>query len=158
MKRVVIAMISILLLFTSTASAADSGNVWYSVVFPGWGQFKEGRYTRGTVFMGLGIVCLAGLGVANIQYDREVESYDRYKDLYLDADYIGDAVDAYAQMNEAWDNAEDLTTYRMAFGWAYVGIWAVSIVDMVVGPEAKEPALTLEVRPDAFYVAKTISF
>ena len=158
MKKMILAAVVLLLIFASPSQASDRNAVWYSVVFSGWGQFKTGRYKRGSVFMGLEIISLSALVMADIQYDRKIDQYNSYKSLYEGADYIGDATEYYDGMTEAWDEAENLNKYRNIFLGTSITIWAVGIVDMLIGPEGSSPPLALQVSDGAFYVTRTISF
>jgi hypothetical protein len=158
MKKTILAAVVLLMIFASTSYASDRNAVWYSVVFPGWGQFKTGRYKRGTALLGLQIISLSALLMSDIQYDRKVDQYNSYKSLYDGADYIGDAQKYYNAMNEAWDDAENLDKYRQIFLGTSITIWAVGIVDMLIGPEGSAPPLALTVGDGAFYVTRTISF
>lgn len=158
MKRVFLLAVVIVLLMTSSPQADGSGDVWYSVVFPGWGQMRSGRYGRGATFLTLGVVSLTGLFMSEVQYNRAVEDYEIGRANYLNATYIGDAVSWYDQMNAKWDDAESLHTYRQVFLYSYLGVWAINVIDMLVGPEAKQPPITMTVDGDGFYVTKTFTF
>ena len=138
---------------------ADAGeNIWYSVFVPGWGQVQSGHYGRGALFMGAELVSLTTLAIADIQYNRSVEQYDRAKASYLHASYIGDALYEYDIMHARLDRADELHGYRQAAFYAAVGIWAVSIVDMILFDDKGEPPLSLEVRRGGFLVTGSLSF
>jgi hypothetical protein len=148
----------ILAVAAGVSDAAGAGDVLYSALFPGWGQMKAGRYGRGALLVSAEIVSLTALFMADIQYDRAVEQYDRARALYLSARYIGDARTSYDTMLDKWDDAENLHTYRTAFLGAAIGVWAIGIVDMMWGGGDGEPPVTLDVRSDGFIVAGSLSF
>lgn len=157
-KTILLLMVGLLFTAPAQVHAAEAEDVIYSVLFPGLGQFRSGRNTRGTIFMGVEMLAIWGLGVTNIQYDREVESYENAKALYESSTYIGDAKFYYDQMVDSWESADDLHGYRKLLAGAAIGIWAVNVADMLWGPEAGTPPLSLEVRQDGFMVCKTFSF
>ncbi len=156
--RKIIPAILVILISAGSLQAAQAEDVVYSVLFPGWGQLRTGRYTRGTLLMGVEMITLTGLAVANIQYDREVEAYDRAKLLFNSATYIGDARMYYDQMVEKWDAADNLNKYRKVFVGAAVGVWVVGVADMIWGKDPSNPPISLEMRGDGFLVAKSFSF
>lgn len=158
MKKTVLLAIAAVILMTSSLQADGGSEVWYSVVFPGWGQMKAGRYGRGTVFLSLGVISLTALAMTEVQYNRAVEEYESARAGYLNATYIGDAITSYDRMNSEWDSAETLHTYRQALLWTYVGVWAFNVIDMLAGPEAKEPPVSMTVGTGGFYVSKTFTF
>lgn len=158
MRRLILAIMALLILSSSSVYASGGGNVWYSVVFPGWGQIKSARYGRGALLVSAEAISLAALLVTNIQYDRAVEQYDRAKTSYLSATYIGDANEYYERMSEKWDEAERLHKYRKILVGTAVGIWAIGIVDMLWGGDADRPSLSIEVGGDEFRVVKSITF
>jgi len=138
---------------------ADAGeNIWYSVFVPGWGQVQSGHYGRGALFLSAELVSLTTLAIADIQYNRSVEQYDRAKASYLQASYIGDALYEYDIMHARWGSADELHGYRQAALYAAVGIWAVSIVDMILFDDKGAPPLSLEVRGGGFLVTGSLSF
>jgi hypothetical protein len=155
-------MILSLLLVAACALAPGEGrageNTLYSVLFPGWGQIRTGHYGRGSLFMAGEIVALATLAIADIQYDRTVEQYDRAKDAYLNASYIGDAVSEYALMHDRWNSAEDLQRVRQTALYAAIGIWVVNIADIVLFDGEGEPPLSISARPGGFLVTGVLSF
>jgi hypothetical protein len=157
-KTVLLFLVLSLAVPASPLLAADAEDVAWSVLFPGTGQFRTGRYTRGTLFMGSEILALGGLWVVNIQYDREVEAYESAKALYESSTYIGDADYYYSRMTSAWDNADNLNGYRKALAGAAIGVWVVNVADMIWGKEAHNPPLALDVRRDGFMVCGIIRF
>ena len=149
----------VLLIAASTSTeAADTGDVLYSVLFPGWGQIRAGRYGRGALLASAEIIALTGLLMADIQYNRAVEQYDRARAFYLSSQYIGDAYYYYNVMNEKWDDADNLHTYRNILLGAAVGVWAVGVVDMMWGGGDDGPPLSLDVSNGGFVVSKSFSF
>lgn len=151
-----------LLLFAACVLAPEAGrageNTLYSVLFPGWGQIRTGHYGRGALFMSGELVALTTLAIADIQYDRTVDQYDRAKEDYLGASYIGDAVDAYELMNDRWNSAEDLYGTRQAALYAAIGIWVVNIADIILFDGEGEPPLSISARPGGFLVTGVLSF
>lgn len=141
------------------ATEAHGGeNVWYSAVVPGWGQVRAGHYGRGSLFMAGELVSLTTLVIADIQYNRAVEQYDRAKVSYLSATYIGDAVDEYGVMHDRWDSAEELYRIRQTALYTAIGIWAVNIVDMILFDAEGDPPLSITARRDGFLVTGALSF
>ncbi|MBN1165255.1 MAG: hypothetical protein JXB45_11795 [Candidatus Krumholzibacteriota bacterium] len=151
-------LLVLFLLLSPSARAAEAEDIIYSVLFPGWGQLRSGRYTRGTLLMGAEIVTLAGLMIVNIQYDRAVEGYDNAKLMYDNATYIGDAHYHYDMMLEKYDSAENYHKYRNMMLGAAAGVWVIGVADMIWGKDAADPPLTLEVRNNGFMISKSFSF
>ncbi|HSG29389.1 MAG TPA: DUF5683 domain-containing protein [Candidatus Krumholzibacterium sp.] len=159
MRRLILSLLLIsLILPAASAQCAEAEDIIYSVLFPGLGQIRTGRYTRGTILVGAELICLGGLGVANIQYDRKIEAYDRAKILYDNSTYIGDAEVYYSQMVQAWDDADNIQKYRKVLAGAAIGVWVVGIADMAFGREAENPPVTMEIRQDGFIVCRSFSF
>ncbi len=140
------------------SQAAASEDLLYSVLFPGWGQTRIGHYGRGALFSGGEVVSLVTLVVSDLQYDRTVEQYERAKDSYLKARYIGDAVEQYRIMNEKWNSAEDLNRLRNIALGAAIGIWAINIADMIIDGEKPFPPITLRCFEDGFAASVTFAF
>jgi hypothetical protein len=157
MRRIVYCVFAILLL-TTAAEASGGDEIWYSVFFPGWGQVRAGRYGRGSLMAAAEIVTLTSLVMVNIQYDRTVEQYERARVFYLTSGYIGDIEHYYDEMKRKWDDADRLHTYRNVLAGAAVGIWAISLLDMVLFDDDDGPPLSLGIGRDGFTVAKTFSF
>ena len=122
MRTVILLLTAMLLVTSSPIEAADTGDVLYSVIFPGWGQIRSGRYGRGALLVSAEIITLTALMMADIQYDRTVEQYERARSFYLTSNYIGDAHYYYDTMNEKWDDAENLHKYRNIMVGAAIGI------------------------------------
>jgi hypothetical protein len=158
MRRIVPLLLVIVLSVLASTEARGGENVWYSAMVPGWGQVRAGHYGRGGLFMSGELVALTTLVIADIQYDRAVEQYDRAKASYLNAAYIGDAVYEYELMHERWNSAEDLNALRNTALYAAIGIWAVSVVDMIIFDSKAEPPLSISVRRDGFIVTGSLSF
>ncbi len=158
MRNVIILMTALLVVGSTPVDAAETGDVIYSVLFPGWGQIRAGRYGRGALLVSAELITLTGLMMADIQYDRAVEQYDRARAFYMNAQYVGDARHYYDTMNEKWNDAEDLHTYRNILLGTAIGVWAVGIVDMVWGGDDDGPPLSLDVSSGGFTVSKTFSF
>ena len=125
---------------------------------PGWGQVRAGHYGRGALFMSGELVALTTLMIADIQYNRAVEQYDRAKASYVHASYIGDAVEEYALMHEHWDSADNLQRKRQTAIYAAIGIWAVNVVDMILFDSHEEPPLSISARPGGILVTGSLSF
>ncbi len=157
MRSVILTMIFISLL-SATAPAAEPENIVYSAIFPGWGQMKEGRYGRGTILMGSEIALLAGVVIANIQYDRSVEQYNNARISFETSSYIGDAQYYHGIMEEKWDSADRNDKYRKTLLGAAVGVWSLSMIDMLLGKDPEEIPIALEVADEGFLITKTFSF
>jgi hypothetical protein len=158
MRIVVIAVAFAVLACSVPVNAYAGENVWYSVFVPGWGQINAGHYGRGALFLSAELVSLSALGVIQLQYNRTVEQYDRAKAAYLAAQYIGDAAQNYDLMRRKWNDADELYRYRTTAIAAALGVWAVNVVDMVLFDEKGSPPLSMELGPDGFRVAGSISF
>ncbi|HUV36332.1 MAG TPA: hypothetical protein VMX58_05285 [Patescibacteria group bacterium] len=158
MRNVIIVVTALLVVASTSVDAADTGDVIYSVLFPGWGQIRAGRYGRGALLVSAEIITLTGLMMADIQYDRAVEQYDRARAFYLNARYIGDAHYYFDTMNEKWDDAENLHTYRTILLGTAIGVWAAGVADMMWGGGGDGPPLSLDVSNGGFIVSKTFSF
>jgi len=158
MRRIVPFLLVIALSVLASTEARGGENVWYSAMVPGWGQVRAGHYGRGALFMSGELVALTTLAIADIQYNRAVEQYDRAKASYLHATYIGDAVDEYALMHERWDSANDLHGMRQTALYAAIAIWAVNVVDMIIFDSEGDPPLSISARPDGFIVTGSLSF
>jgi hypothetical protein len=157
MRRIAATIMTALLLLPS-AAGAETQHVIKSVIFPGWGQFSTGRYTRGSVMMGTALLSLGAIGGLTLQYNRHVDSYDDAAKGFMQADYIGDASEYYDEMTKSWNDADDAYTYRNIAIGVLVGMYAWSILDMAFGPEASVPPVTLEIERDGFRVAGSYSF
>jgi hypothetical protein len=158
MRRIMLGLLLVAACAFVPGEGRAGENVPYSVIFPGWGQIRAGHYGRGALFMSGELVALTTLAIADIQYDRTVEQYDRAKAAYLGATYIGDAVYAYTLMNERWNSAEDLQTVRETALYAAIGIWVVNIADIVFFDGEGEPPLSISARPGGFLVTGALSF
>jgi hypothetical protein len=96
--------------------------------------------------------------MANIQYDRNVEQYDRARISFENATYIEDARYYHSLMKDKWENADQMDTYRKALVGAAVGIWSLSVIDMLWGRDPDEIPISMEVSSDRFLISKTFRF
>lgn len=158
MRKTMVTALAALLLLSSAASAAEREDVIKSCVFPGWGQFSTGRYTRGSVMMGTALISLAMVGGLTLQYNRYVDSYENASKGYAQATYIGDAAEYYSEMTDAWNDADEAYMYRNITLGVLAGMYIWSILDITLGPEASTPPVAMEIRPDGFMVVKTFTF
>jgi len=157
-KTMVTALIALVLLSSAASAAERTEDVIKSCALPGWGQFSTGRYTRGAVMMGTTLVTLGVIGGLTLQYNRHVDSYEEASRGYAQAAYIGDAVHYYTEMEDSWNDANDLYNYRnIAFG-VLAGMYVWSILDITLGPEASIPPVSMEIRPDGFMLVRNFSF
>ncbi len=159
MRKTVVTALIALVLLTSAASAAErTEDVIKSCVFPGWGQFSTGRYTRGSIMMGTSLLTLGVIGGLTLQYNRHIDSYEDASKGYAQATYIGEAAEYYAAMEQSWSDADNTYKYRnIGFG-VLAGMYIWSILDITLGPEAKIPPVSMEIRPDGFMLVKNFSF
>ena len=111
-----------------------------------------------TVIILLTALLVVMSSMADIQYDRTVEQYERARSFYLTSQYIGDAHYYYDAMNKKWDDAENLNKYRNIMVGAAIGVWAIGVVDMIWGGGGDEPPVTLDISHEGFVVSKTFSF
>jgi hypothetical protein len=159
MRKTVVTAMVVLLLLTSMASAAErTEDIVKSIVFPGWGQFSTGRYTRGSLMMGTALVSIGMIGGLTLQYNRHVDSYDEASRGYKQASYVGDAVEYYSQMTDSWQEADNAYKYRNIALGVLAGMYAWSILDIALGPEASVPPVAMEVKSDGFMVVTSIRF
>ncbi|MFO7914255.1 MAG: DUF5683 domain-containing protein [Candidatus Krumholzibacteriales bacterium] len=159
MKRSISVWLLILILaagFTSNGYCRE--NTYYSVIFPGWGQMRDGRYGKGTTFMGAELVLLTGVLMSNIQYDRDVEQYEDAAALFRNATYIGDKLYYHQQMMDRWDDADRMDTYRKLLAGAAAGVWIINIVDMIWSEDRRVKPVSLDIKEDGFLITKSFSF
>ncbi|RKZ07214.1 hypothetical protein DRQ05_03470, partial [bacterium] len=76
MKRIFFIAV-VIVLASSVVHASGNENVYYSVLFPGWGQIRSAHYGKGSLYMGAEIVSLVSIAITQIQYNRAVEQYDK---------------------------------------------------------------------------------
>jgi hypothetical protein len=158
MKRITGLMAAVLILAPGGARSAEAEQIVRSVIFPGWGQYHAGRYTRGTIMMGSAIVTLAAIGGTTLQYNRFVESFEEAQRGYLNSSYIGDAQYYFQSMTDNWNDADEMYDYRSILIGVAAGLWAWSALDMAFGPEASRPPVSLEPARDGWRVALIIPF
>jgi hypothetical protein len=158
MRRITALMTAALILAPNVALGAEAEQVVRSIVFPGWGQYHAGRYTRGTIMMGSAIVTLAAIGGTTLQYNRFVDSYEQAQREYLTSTYIGDARDNYNAMTDRWHDADQMHQYRSILIGVAAGLWVWSALDMAFGPEASRPPIALEPAPDGWRLAFNVPF
>ena len=159
MRKIAVTVLIALLLLPSVASASERNeDVIKSVVFPGWGQFSTGRYSRGAVMMGTALVSIVMISGLTLQYNRYIDSYEEAQRGYAQSVYIGDAVEYYSRMTDIWNDADDIYGYRNIAIGVLAGMYVWSILDITLGPEASVQPVVMEIRPDGFMVVKTFSF
>jgi hypothetical protein len=159
MRKIAVTVLIVLLILPSVASAGEkTEDVIKSVVFPGWGQYSTGRYTRGTVMMGTALVSIAAIGALTLQYNRYIDTYEDASKGYAQATYVGDASEYYSQMTQSWNDADDTYKYRNIAWGVLAGMYVWSILDIALGPEASTPPVAMELRPDGFLIVRTFSF
>ncbi len=158
MRRTVAAVLVAMILSSPVSAADRTEEIIKSCLLPGWGQISAGRYTRGTVMMGVAIVTFGAIGGLTLQYNRHVDSYEQAAKGYSQATYIGDAESYYSRMTDSWNDADDAYGYRNVALGVLAGMYLWSILDMTLGPEASTPPVSLEIRKDGFMVAGTLRF
>jgi len=156
--RIVTVLILFILLFSSIADCATEEEIVYSAIFPGWGQIKSGRYGRGTLFMAMEVVALTGIVVANIQYDRDIEALESSRALFENATYIGDAQYYNDQMKKNWEDADRMNTYRTVLTGAAIGIWSLSMIDMIWGDDPENIPISMKINKNEFFITKSFKF
>jgi len=154
------ALIMVALAFQPTvAAAAEAGDILRSAVVPGWGQYHNGRYARGTVMMGSALVTLTAIGGTTLQYNRHVDSYQDSYRRFQAATYVGDAIEFHRQAVENWNEADELYRYRSILIGVAAAVWAWSVLDMAFGPQVRPaPPVAIEPAPGGFKVSTAISF
>ena len=158
MKRISALIMVALALYPSAAGAAGAEDVLRSVVFPGWGQYSSGRYTRGTLMFGAAIVTLAAIGGVTLQYNRHVDSYEDAYRRFEAATFAGDKVYYHRQATDSWDEADQLYRYRTLLIGIAAAVWTWSALDMVIGPAGGSMPVTLEAAPGGFRLSAKVSF
>jgi len=157
MKRIIL-ICGLIVFLSSSVFATDTENVYYSTLFPGWGQLKAGHYGKGSLFISAELVSLVSLAITQIQYNRAAEQFDNARKRYLNSTYIGDAVSNYQLMREKWDDSERLYKYRNALIGTAIGVYVLNIVDIVFFCEDKRTPITLRVNNGSFIVSTGFSF
>ncbi len=158
MKKTVLIVLSILLVSGQTLEAAEKEDILASALFPGAGQIKCRRFGRGSLFVSLELVSLISLVMTDIQYNRAVEHYEDARSEYLSATYIEDARSSYREMNNKWNDAENINKYRKILAGTAVCVWAVSMADIIWGKDVDQPVISLELKDNGFLVCKELSF
>ena len=158
MKRIVLTSGLLLVFLSSSVYSGDIQNVYYSALFPGWGQVKSGHYGKGALLVSAELVSLVSLAITQIQYNRAVEQYDSARKRYLNSTYIGDAVSDYRLMKQKWDDSERLYRYRNTLIGAAIGVYVINIIDIVFFCEDKRTPITLHVGSNSFVVTTGFSF
>lgn len=98
-----------------------SGNVLKSSVFPGWGQFNAGQYTKGQIFLAIEIGLL---GASYFFYDKSQDSYQKYQE--------ATQVD---EINSYYHDAQVPYQYSLVFLTFASIVWAYNIFDVVQSTE-----------------------
>lgn len=90
-----------------------------SMILPGWGQWSDGRRTKGAIFAAAACAAVGGWFAASSWED---DAHDRY--LAATDTEISSAYDEY---NQAYK------THR-ALGYGVIAVWAGAVADVLLGP------------------------
>jgi hypothetical protein len=93
-------------------------SVFFSGLFPGLGQLRNGNWAKSTAFIVIGSLLVANIVV-------ESQRANRYKDLSMSADNEDDAVYYYDMYSSHLDRRDGYT-------WWTVGFWALNLLDAYV--------------------------
>jgi len=173
LKRTVAAILAVLVLSAgSPALAADS--VILSALFPGLGQAQDGHYTKATIFASAALISATGLFATQVEYARSTERYENEKRTYL---HYQDEIDAgqvvsiddvnatYANMDAAYNDADNDEKWRNIFLGAFIATWSLNLVDILLSDkdtgeiqQPAEPNTSLELNSEGFRVVRTLRF
>ncbi len=130
----------------------------YSTIWPGRGQFYQGKSTRGVAFSALSLV--AGL----YSLDR-INSYDEYASLYetevdrynnavspLDRDYFRD------RAARLWEDVDEVKKERDTALLILGGIWGLNLIDTFFPLDKYIPSSTASLEIDPGGMALVIQF
>jgi len=156
--RFITVVVLLMLFFSSAAYSAQAEDIVYSALFPGWGQMKTGRYSRGTLFMGTELIALTGIVISNIQYDRDIDAFENSSQLFRNATYFKDAEYYNNLMKENWKTADRTDTYRKVLLGTAIGIWSISMIDIIWGNGPEEIPISLEIKKNEFLITKSFRF
>jgi hypothetical protein len=142
-----------------------------SLLLPGYGQAKNGHYTKAAVFASVTVAGWIGLFATQINYNRAVDAYDMNKATYADYERslaggmpvrLSDMQGTYNQMSSDFDTADRRYTTRNVFVGVVAITYALNALDILLAEpetgELEEPAMSLDVNRDRVMVFKTIRF
>jgi len=120
-----------------------SGAIWRSIFFPGLGQHYKGQHGKGWLFT------LAAAGSGAFVYLNEsartdaVDEYEAAREEYLSAITQTQMDEAYAVMEDKWQEAEDKKKLR-DIGWmALAGVWTLNVIDAALGWPAADAGVAV---------------
>jgi hypothetical protein len=150
--------------------AGETDALVRSLLIPGLGQAHQGHYGRASVYASVAVVSGFGLLLSQVHYNTSVDKYNFQKRTYLgyeDALKNGQVINVedidqtYAEMDAAWNEAEDRLVWRNAFLVTFVATYAVNLVDVLISKPYKidpDERLAIDVTRERFLVVKTINF
>ncbi|MCK4906554.1 MAG: hypothetical protein KAS64_03340 [Spirochaetes bacterium] len=105
-------------------------SIWRSTVLPSWGQFYQGRNTKGWVFAASSFISISGLIFASIKYNNLRKEWD-----------AGD------NSISLWDNMSTWYNTRNVFTVAALTIWILNIIDagIVESPTQNQKLIHLSI-------------
>ena len=177
LRNVAVAVVAMgLLAVMATPGQADRGVGYYvpSLLLPGYGQSKDGHYSKAAVFAGVSVAGWIGLFATQINYNRSVDQFDLAvaqqqqfsDDLAAGVPVLSSDIDMnYVQILESSDTADRRYTQRNVFAGALFLVYAINALDIILSepdtgemPSDEEPAVMLDVTPDRVMVVKTFRF
>jgi hypothetical protein len=166
----VVAAVATLTLGAAPGWAAD-WSIVPSLLLPGYGQAKNGHYTKAAIFASVGVAGWVGVFATQINYNRAVEAYDMNKATYAEFEKslssgvpvrLSDIESTYNQMSSDYDTADRRYTTRNVFVGVVAITYALNALDILLAEpdtgELEEPAVSLDVNRDRVMVFKTIRF
>jgi len=117
---------------------------WRSFVLPGWEQWHRGYRVRGGVLGAASISTLGGLIYSAIKTRQA-------KQEYLDARDSETAADLYKKYNSHYQR-------QFYFGYAFVAIWAISQIDLVIWSQPKINLRAVQYRLPAYSTTLGLTF
>lgn len=142
-----------------------------SVLLPGAGQAQQGHYTKAALFASAAVFSGAGFLLTQVHYNRARERYEDQKRIYLDYPKLlnsqtvaySDIEATRAEMQAAFDAADERATWRNVFLGAFVAVYALNLVDLIVsnpdtGEGSASSPVSLEMREGDVRLVKTFSF
>jgi len=104
-----------------------------SVLFPGLGQHYKNQHGRAWLYHVATIAGGAAAVYSHIQRESHIEDYDKARDLYRLAVAEEDINRHYTEMESAYDDYEKADRLRTISIAAVGAVWAVNIVDAILG-------------------------
>lgn len=163
-----LAVVVLVVLLPAQVLAADSQSLVRSLLIPGSGQAHQGHYAKAAIFAGSFVFFGFGLFLTEVQYNTSVDKYDNSVALYQalgDANANGEVVSivdlnaTYADVNNAYNEAEDRLTWRNLFLTGFVITYSLNVIDVIMNrPHDPETARNFTIESDFDKVALVRTF